>query len=108
MGEILDDFDGFIRSVDKNEKTKLKTMARENLEERTIKRDFLGEKRALQIKWDGMADKYHHLHCKHCGNSWARSSGLPPDTKFQLQGVASSIITCRSCGSKWRVWGTRF
>ena len=102
INDILGEFDVFVRTVDKDENTKLETMKRESVEERTVNRDVLGQRRALQIKVVRTTDEYVYLHCKHCGNSWGESSNLPPDAKFELQGACLSLITCRSCGSEWR------
>lgn len=79
------------------EKTLLKTTVQENVEERTVKRDITGKKSALQIKW--VSGKKVHLHCKTCGNSWGRRSGLSPNTKFVLR---ENTVKCKRCGREWR------
>lgn len=94
------------RVKNKDKKTKLKTTVRDDVEERTVKRNVLGEKKALQIKWDKITGGIVHLHCKTCGNSWGRISGLNPNTKFEIQKISPDmIIACRRCGSRWRSGG---
>lgn len=90
-----------IRLINKERKTLLKTKVREDIEERTIKRDIKRKLRPLQIKWK--RSKIVHLHCLPCGNSWGRNQGLEElNTKFD---VKENIVKCKRCGGEWRTGG---
>jgi hypothetical protein len=63
-----------LRLKSREGKTLLKTTVRGGVEERTIKRDITGEKRALQIKCE--KGKIIYLDCKSCNNEWGEKKDV--------------------------------